>query len=402
MTLHAVYRFSDDCAIFVSDFRVTERSSQSDSSFKFISDDEKVGLFLSGDVGLWKIILNEFRWVTSNIALDNIIDDDGFFKQYLTDCALRNPQYSAARAIGFLIDNAKKENVLFQIEISPGYGAIIKPIEKNTCILIGAGRSIPNLNTKIKQRIERDIEFFGMDLYQLADSMRKEIINSIKSCGATAFSKFGVSPVMFISSLAGSHFMIRGEEINYGRYTNDSPPIETKYEFTTNTQGQKVLIEYNEELKYREVPLQDIHEIVGNNKQSTFDPEKHEESFDPTVEFSDRPFFHILHQWVIPADHFIDVNTVYRSLKKIEIIDVGPSNKRFKILNPLNVLNNIVEVSNEELALYPDSRDNYILIDQSIETEFDNNLTAKMLFNHNLLSKYISDYKKFFYKGNLE
>lgn len=404
MTLHAVYRFNDDRAIFVSDFRVTEtaRSSQSDISFKFTSDDDKVGLFLSGDVDLWKIILEGFGEIASHITLENAMDVDGVFNQYLIDCALRNPHYSAARAIGFVIDHEKKENVLFQIEISPGLGANIKPIEKNTCELIGAGPIIPNLYIKITQRIQRDVEFFGMDLYQLADGMRKEIINTLISCGANAFSKFGVSPVMFISSLAGSHFIIRGEEINYGRYTDDSSPVTAKYAFTTNVQGQKVLLEYNDESKSREVPLQDIHQIVGNNTQNTFDPEKHEQLFDPTEEFSDRSFIHLLHQWVIPAYLGTDVNTVYRSIKKIEIIEVGPRNKRFKIMKPLEILSYIIKVSNEKLALYPDSRDNYILIDESFEKEFEDYLTPNRLFNHKFLGKYISDYEKILYKGNLE
>lgn len=62
MTLHAVYRFNDDRAIFLSDFRLTETGSiQSDSSFKFFSDDEKLGLFLSGDVDLWKAVLRGFN-----------------------------------------------------------------------------------------------------------------------------------------------------------------------------------------------------------------------------------------------------------------------------------------------------------------------------------------------------
>jgi len=32
MTIHAVYRFDDESAIFVSDFRVTEKNNQADIS----------------------------------------------------------------------------------------------------------------------------------------------------------------------------------------------------------------------------------------------------------------------------------------------------------------------------------------------------------------------------------
>lgn len=116
--------------------------------------------------------------------LENILSEDGVFKQHLIDCALSSPQYSVARAIGFLIDDSKKENILFQIEISPGNGAIISPIERNTCQLIGAGPSIPNLAEKIAQRVQNDMDFFGMYLYQLADGMRKETnqCNKILRC----------------------------------------------------------------------------------------------------------------------------------------------------------------------------------------------------------------------------
>ncbi|KTR25780.1 hypothetical protein RSA11_13630 [Exiguobacterium indicum] len=403
MTLHAVYRFNDDRAIFLSDFRLTEAGSiQSDSSFKFFSDDEKLGLFLSGDVDLWKVVLQEFNKISCNINLENVLNDDGVFKQHLIDCALNNPHYSVARAIGFLIDDSKKENILFQIEISPGNGAIISPIEKNTCQLIGAGPLIPNLKEKIVQRVQKDIDFFGMDLYQLADGMRKETINAIKSCGATAFAKFGISPVMFVSSLAGSHFVIRGEELTFGKYSDKAPPILAKYAFTTNSQGEKVLIEYNNDLQTREVVLQDVQQILGNSPQDKFDPEQHEKLFDPIKEFPDRSFIHLFHQWVVLANSVASINVVYRSIKKINIIEVGPPGKKIKVLNPLEIIAEGIEVSEEELTLYPDSRNNYILIDESLEKEFDDLVKPANLFNHELLIRYIPNYEEILYKGTME
>lgn len=402
MTLHAVYRF-DDCAIFLSDFRLTEAGSiQSDSSFKFFSDDEKLGLFLSGDVDLWKVVLQRFNEISPNINLENILNDDGVFKQHLIDCALSNPQYSMARAIGFLVDDIKKENILFQVEISPGNGAIINLIAKNTCHLIGAGPLIPNLKEKIVQRIQKDIDFFGMDLYQLADGMRKETIDVIKSCGGTAFSKFGISPVMFISSLAGSHFIIRGEELTTGKYSDNTSPILAKYAFTTNPQKQKVLIEYNDDLQTREVVLQDIQHIIGNSIQEKFDPEQHEQFFDPIKEFPNRSFIHLFHQWVVPANSGANTNVIYRSIKKINIIEVGSSGNKFKVLNPLEATAEGIEVSKEELTLYPDSRDNYILIDESLEKKFEDLVKSASLFNHELLIRYIPNYEEILYKGTME
>jgi len=404
MTIHAVYRFDDESAIFVSDFRVTEKNNQADISYKFFSEDENLGLFLSGDVGLWKQILENFKKVAAEINVNNICEDDGVFKEYLLNYAF-DPKYSIAKAIGFVIskNNEDKKNVIFQIEVIPLCGVSIQPINSNTFLSIGAGPSIPHLESRVVHKIKRDMKYFGMDYYQLAIGMRQEIISTIKLCGASSFSNFGISPFMSVSSLVGTHFVIRGEDIALSKYSNSSSPIFAKYSFTTNMLGDIVIVIYNSNREViDEILLKDINSLTSVKSQKIFDPEQLEIAFDPAVEFSEHPFVYLLHQWVIPSNDFFESNTVYRSIKKIKLVDINFGNSVFKITCPLNPVIKEIKVSDEDIVLFPDSRDHYFLIDIALEKKFDEEISQDTLFNHQFLNNYIDDYSIHMYKGIID
>ena len=83
MTIIAAYRFHDDRVIFVSDFRLTEGKRQADVAMKFYPIDERIGLFLSGDVELWKNTIDNQRGMFSQITTDNVLDEDGPLRQGL-------------------------------------------------------------------------------------------------------------------------------------------------------------------------------------------------------------------------------------------------------------------------------------------------------------------------------
>lgn len=106
MTIVAAYRFDDTC-VYVSDFRTTNRLEGNktfhDTCLKFTDIDQRLGLFLAGDVTFWKETIpkiseivdlcqlagtdNEHGWYTTNIAPNNIrvlLEDGDTVRDFLS------------------------------------------------------------------------------------------------------------------------------------------------------------------------------------------------------------------------------------------------------------------------------------------------------------------------------
>lgn len=393
MTIAAAYRF-DDRAIFVSDFRMTDATGQSDTSLKFVDLDRRLGLFLSGSVGLWLKAIPKINEIMSEVTIDNILDNEGPFVQELTFVAWANPNASISRAIGFIIDDQNRRNQLFLLELRPGERASISLIQTNSCVVIGSGSRLPDIKRRITTRIERAVTIFGMDLYKLAGEMRTEIQQTLKDSGAGSFRKLGISPYMNLSSIAGSHFLIRGEEIQGGKFSDNAAPTKHFYSFIKDDSGNLILQNL---CTGSTLSVNNLNGVQELNERKTFDPEGMSEDLDPSELYPDADHVYLLHQWVTQYDKEKNgkiLGAVYRSLKKIDFIDVGNGVRLCKASEPF--INVHEEVSLAELKKYADCRDIYIENLLQSEVDFHTELSEKRLFDHTWLSQFIPNYNELY------
>jgi len=383
MTIIATYRI-DHRAVYVNDFRVTigQQKKQLDSSFKFIEFEERLGLFLAGDVNLWRKLKPTINTRIREISIDNVLDHEGPFRDGLQREVEKLPsdRYSKSGAIGFMIDNDRGQNVQFSLELSPGRGCDIEEIPIGECIVIGSGNSIPDIRNQLSIKFRSYLECIGEDLYRLGCGLRYEIQNIMRNCGPTSFAKLGISPCMCISTLDGSHFVISGEEIT-GESFSTSNYYKCSFSIAKNNNGQIALTDC---ITNREIIINDIDNTNTNVVGDTFDPQKLTYGHDPTKLFPDANIVYLLNQFVVPN------NGLHRSLYKIEIILVCGE----RICNPYysRIAENTIDgCSAETIWPHTDFDKIYFIIDEDNNIEFEQEVNAR-LFDQEWICTMIKSY----------
>lgn len=384
MTIIATYRI-DDQAIFNSDFRLTTRDKnnqkrQLDLSMKFIDIDKKIGLFLAGDVQYWKVTIPKISEIINLVTVGNILDTEGVFKQIIDSSAFKHTG-GRSSAIGFMIDDITKKNIQFKIEINPGIGSLLDEIPTNKFIIIGSGANIPKLTTRVEKRLTSDLELFGKDLYQLGASMRDEIKQALKNSGSQSYEKLGISPFMAISTLSGSHFMIRGEEIK-GDYFSDRGSYSFNYSF--EAENNQILLKnyYNDTIQ----EVKGLSDMTPDLNGDIFDPEYLSKKQDPSSLFPKNNYVYLFHQWVV-----FEMKTVYRSIRRIDFV----GNKRLCVMQE-PIISILYDVEDGEIVKYPDCRDQYISINEEKDKLFNSELKSERLFDHVWLENFMEEYHNFY------
>ncbi|MGO4734292.1 hypothetical protein [Paenibacillus sp. 2KB_22] len=384
MTVIAMYRF-DDSAIFVSDFRTTLRDgTQYDVMLKFIDYDKRLGLFLSGDVGFWKSVLPKIEKRLSEITLRNIDDPDGPFREELKFGAYTGLGRSRARALGFIIEG--KDNRMFQVDLIPGGAALWGDIPPNSGVVIGSGGHLYRIQARIENAVRHTVKDIGMDYYSIADSVRREITDSMRDAGTGSYGKLGISPYMCLSSLVGGHFMIRGEEVKGTHYDTDGPPRKFRYQFIRNTDDTLVLRDLSEGVEHK---VYNFNTSDNVENYEIFDPEgKTLPAFDITETLSERDHVFLFHQWVTYHEED-DIYNVYRSVKKIEFVEVPGRGRIQKSSTPI-IFHRDFDPSIGER--YLDCRDVYIELNPGKEQGFEKEIDESLLFNDSWLADHIVNY----------
>lgn len=388
MTIIATYRI-DDRAVYINDFRVTMRQPerQLDISFKFREFEGRLGLFIAGDVNLWRTLIPSINIVMHETSIDNVLDREGPFYDRLQREVERLPcdQYRDSGAIAFLIDDRRRQNVQFIIRLSPGRGCIIEEVPVGTCIVIGSGNSIPSISNNLSSRFRSNLECIGEDLYRLGCGVREETQNIMRRCGSTSFAKLGISPCICISTLAGSHFMIRGEDLS-GESFSPSNYYNYDFSFSRNSNGQIALIDH---INNRETIVNDIENINANIEGDIFDPQSLTSGDDPTELFPNANVVYLLNQFVIP-----EYRVVWRSIDKINFFNF----REYRICNPnyTRIVDRIIDgCSSEMIRSYTQLDKGYFIINEYNNTEFEPQINER-LFDHEWLYTIIENYSMFY------
>ncbi|ASZ69607.1 MULTISPECIES: hypothetical protein [Bacillus cereus group] len=391
MTIISMYRI-DHRAIFLSDFRTSSNGNQTDVALKFINIGEHIGLFFSGDATFWERSVSPLQAVGEAVTINNVLEMEEPLCREIREIFWEQQPSIRSRAIGFVIDNETQENILFLIDARPRVGVSIEPIEENCCLVIGSGALIDNLESRISQRISHEIEENGEDLYHLANCMRQEIQSALNAYGTSSYRKLGISPYMALHSLAGSHFMIRGEQIE-GEVFTEKGGFNYSYSFEKDEEtGETVLLDTVNEQRIVISNIMNLENVLGG---VPFDPQGLTNGFDPEEVFPDNEFVYRFHQWVVTDDKFFDP-FVYRSITKISFV-ILDENTNLRVCKYSAPIIKAVDEPLENVDFYPDCRDQYFTVSNSREEEFVSDLNEENLFNHEWLSSFIDDYYSVFY-----
>lgn len=391
MTIISMYRI-DDRAIFLSDFRTSSNGNQTDVALKFINFGEHIGLFFSGDATFWERCISPLQEIEGFVTINNVLEMEEPFYEKISETFWGQPPRIRSRAIGFVIDNETQENVLFSIDVRPERGVKVEPIEENRCLVIGSGSKIGNLESKISERISYEIEKNGYDLYHLATSMRQEVQSALNAYGTSSYRKLGISPYMALHSLAGSHFMIRGEQIE-GEVFTGKDEFHYSYSFERDEEtGETVLLDT---VNGQRIVISNIMNLENILDGVPFDPQGLTNGFDPEEAFPDNEFVYLFHQWVVTDDVFFDP-FVYRSITKISFVTLD-ENTNLRVCKYGAPIIKVVDEPLEDVDFYQDCGDQYFTVSNSRDEEFVIDLNEENLFNHEWLSSFIDDYYSVFY-----
>ncbi|HDX9528498.1 TPA: hypothetical protein ROX84_003724 [Bacillus thuringiensis] len=390
MTIISMYRI-DDRAIFLSDFRTSSNGNQTDVALKFINIREHIGLFFSGDATFWERSVSPLQAVGESVTISNVLEMEEPFYEKISEVFWGQQPRIRSRAIGFVIDNETQGNILFLIDAWPGVGVSIEPIEENSCLVIGTGALIDNLESRISQRISYEIGENEEDLYHLANSMRQEIQSALNAYGTSSYRKLGISPYMALHSLVGSNFMIKGEQIE-GAVITEEGGFNYSYSFEKDEQtGETILLDT---VDGQRIVISNIMNLENVLEGVPFDPQGLTTGFDPEDVFPDNDFVYRFRQWVKKDDDIAP--SVYRSITKISFVSLGETGD-IRVCKYEERIMNAVDISIEDVDMYPECKDTYFAIPDNRDQEFDRDLNEENLFSHEWLSTFIDNYYSVFY-----
>lgn len=386
MTIVAAYRYNDS-AIFVNDFRVTKKGVQIDAYMKFKKFNNKLGVFFAGDVFLCRRTAAMIRTISSQVTVDNILEEDGPFITRLRSFFERNPyglnpeNDHIMEGIGFVLDEDRKQNRVFSFYGVPGRGMEKSEVIHDQCVVIGSGNKIPNVSTLLKDSV-----CVLMDNHNLSDSVQvfhDRLLEVIIKSGPSTFEKLGISPVLVKSILKQGNFKMIGEEIQ-GEFYSETQ-ASNKHHFKFGRRERRIVLV--DLLNGHEIDIKNI--ARRNDMQGTdiFDPRQLMQRFDPTFCCHTNNHVYIADQWVTD-------DMVWRVFYKVELVPY----KQTVLSNPdwIKLYSQYEDrLTREELQRYHNCGMICIQISPDKATLFEVGI-EKHAHNHKWLKEHITNYNQLY------
>jgi len=395
LTVIAAYR-REDISIYIYDSMLTikEPNKQMDASFKFIALEEKVGLFLSGDVNLWKKIIDGLENKVSGINLENIMEFDGPFRSEINKIVGESPDntYEYSRALGFIRDQENKKNLQFLLELNPGKGCLITEIQDGEFKVIGSGSYVPDIEIILKENFDSLYYKYKkhLDLYRFASDCREEMELIIQNCGPSIYKILGISTVLSLAHVVGDYFEIIGEEREGGRFTKVKGH---RHKFST-LKNKKGKVQYLDHLdKNKGYYLNNVFETTLETSGDIFDPRFSLNSEDPLKYYSEKSTVYWMNQWVEEDEQFL-----WRTIERVEFKEctirkkkvIIPHPKRHRLVSQIHEKVGVSKIFN-----YQNIDEMYFSISLEQRETFEKELPTNM-FNHDWLRRYIPKYNRIY------
>jgi hypothetical protein len=405
MTIALVYKYNNK-AIFINDFRVTtsnkDGNKQWDGMNKFRQVNDNMGIFLAGNVEHWKKALKAIENIQDEITIDNILNPEGPLKTSLQACLEKIPSQSSQiiGAIGCLVNPSTKQNVVFKIKGEPGLGCNIEEVPDESCIIIGSGNHIPNIQTLMHEKATNLTKNnkLNLTLKDIADGMRSELKRIFKKCGSSSFEKLGISPIFSISLLESSSFYMCGEEIKGSFYSSTSETDRNFHYKFEKQDGVPILFDFTSK---KEIHIKDIYDFSPESPSNIFDPEGLTECFDPSDYTGQNNDMYIINQWVhISMDSLPNYN---KSTKESNLFTVDRTIYKVKhfiyknqiLCNPIyeklaeQSIENISELEEEK---YNNIGDHHLILKDTVEEKQFEELVKVKISDHLWLAKQVYNY----------
>ncbi|OMD35134.1 MULTISPECIES: hypothetical protein [Paenibacillus] len=385
MTILAMYRWENN-AVFVSDFRVSyDGKNQVDVLSKFITFDNRLGIFTAGNLELWKGAVPIIQSVMREVTMDNVAEE-GPLQLALTrytesiPTARDKPRLKYG-GIGFMLDEETGTNIVFSLEGEASRGLRITPLEDG-CIVMGSGKNIPMIEDRLGAVLNQHKAEQPDNVPEIESKLKGEVTDYITRCGASAYRKLGISPVFATSRLAAGGFNMTGIETHGGSFSTYGPPRRYHYSFQ-RIDGQMVLQNH---LTNRVIVVNEIKDYSDSEVDVLFDPLGLMGGVDPIpCAVGDTVYF--MNQWV--EDDFLD-RTVYKT--GIFYFKGQP------MCNPnYQQLANIImeELDNPEAVPYVNTGDIGLIIPAEKCSSFEAGISTQIL-NHTWMAEHITNYDKFY------
>lgn len=309
MTILAMYRWGDK-AVFASDFRISFLAgNQVDVISKFVPFEKKLGIFTAGDVDLWKGAVPIIESVMHEITIDNVVQQDGPLQlalQRYTEAVptARDKPKPCYGGIGIMVDEDKGINSVFSLDGEASSGLRIAPLEDG-CIVMGSGRQIPMIQENLSKLLDKHIAERPYNLPEVESVLEGAILNLISQCGASAYRKLGISPVLATSRLSEGGFKMTGFETE-GSYIS-TYESRRDYHYSFERINEQLMLQ--DHLNGKTFVVNEIVHFSDTEDDELFDPKGLADRFDPCP-YSVGNTVYFMNQWV--EDDFID-QTVYKT-----------------------------------------------------------------------------------------
>lgn len=294
MTIIATFRWGDK-AVFASDFRVSfTAGNQVDIMSKFIQFGDCIGIFTAGDVELWRGAVLIIEGVLQEITLENIEQQDGPLQLALQRYTEATTSNGVVRygGIGFMVDPEQGLNTVFKLEGRAGHGLSITALGDG-CEVMGSGGHIPRIKENLDDLLCQHVVERPYNLPEVESVLKRNIQYWIGRCGASAYRKLGISPVLATSRLAEGGFQMTGIETQGDQFPSNRPRRTYHYSFTREN-GQLMLQDHRNN---KSLVVNEVVAFTNTQDDQLFDPEGLTERFDP-CSYAVGENVYLMNQWV--------------------------------------------------------------------------------------------------------
>lgn len=289
MTLIAGIKNGNEGCV-ISDFRLASGFDQTstvhnDVAEKFDFIDNRLALFISGDVlllnHLKKALIPELHQITH----DNIDDENGpLFKKAKEIFMVRNQRDTSLLGVHLHEETGTFKMFCLRLFLKTGICEINVVCDKDfKCETIGKGAIIhdaklfPKASPFFLYDVFCCMKNKGFDLFETANACRNEITSKLDSLGSDVYKKYDIGTVFGMGTIKGNMLKIEGMEVEGYTVTSGGIPLPYLYSYGKNSKGKSYLKDNLPGGTTQEViPLCELHRHNLSQKPETFDPERKE------------------------------------------------------------------------------------------------------------------------------
>lgn len=371
----------------IADFRLTNLNNfeQGDFAHKFSFIDDRLAVFISGQVFLLSDIVEKLETIIDEINHENVDKENGILIRVLLEL-FREKEARNSSMIFVYLNKENNNFKMFKVKIGFCNGQYFYNIKSNfNWEVIGSGSIIAQKKFYPQREpfslfdLYKDAREKGVDQFNVAALIEQEIKTRLNSHGPDTYSKLGVSPVMNICLIRGSNLKVIGREVEGSYINSDGTYQNWLYSLEKNQEGKCELKDHytgqklNVSITNNDFPFEILEDL------EKFDPENRE------GENIDLPPY-TLTQIVVPRESLELVRLVHRTRY------LPWMNNKFLVCESIY---GDSKVFPEDIPGQDDIEKHPILKVNEVNDKFEEELKGDILFNNSWLREYVGEENPF-------